>query len=526
MSRVRIFTHSFIEKIAQVKLLKIQNCEMSHRMKIKTMAQTCLDILDAHKNKIVVCSSSIVLAFSSVWVAQTYYQSQVETIYHVYFDNEKVGIVNQPEVVEGWLDSQVNELAEEFEHVTLLADQEITFDALNLYKPDYNNEEVIANIEQNLKFKAKAYEVHIDGELIGYAPSEDSISHILDEIKRDFVSEEQWLAYNENLNRGRGVAVATVDPDETTVALAEPQMVDINIKQLLKIEEQYVNPDQVLDEDKIKDLLRETRLEEKKHTVATGDVLGVIASKYELSLNDILNLNPELNESSVLTIGSQVIVEGEVPMITVITEEVETVEEEIDFEVITKKDSSMYRGDTKVEQEGSKGLKHVEYKIVKENGQQIQRQVNNEEIISEPVEKIVIEGDKIKPSRGTGQFGWPTVGGYVSSPFGMRWGRLHAGIDIGGNSVSNRTILASDNGTVVTAGWHNGGYGNYVIIDHDNGYRTLYAHLSSIGVSRGEVVKKGDSVGVMGRTGQSTGVHLHFEIHKNGRNSNPMTYLR
>ena len=118
---------------------------------------------------------------------------------------------------------------------------------------------------------------------------------------------------------------------------------------------------------------------------------------------------------------------------------------------------------------------------------------------------------------------WPTVGGYISSHQGYRWGRFHKGIDIA--RPSNRTIKAADNGTVTFAGW-DGAYGNKVVINHNNGMRTVYAHLASINVSVGQTVEKGRKIGVMGSTGNSTGVHLHFEVYKNGSLKNPLNYLK
>lgn len=127
------------------------------------------------------------------------------------------------------------------------------------------------------------------------------------------------------------------------------------------------------------------------------------------------------------------------------------------------------------------------------------------------------------PSRGTGTFIWPTVGGYVSSQMGTRWGRVHQGIDIARPTA--RTIKAADNGVVTTVGWHDT-YGNRIVITHNNGYETLYAHLSSIDVSVGQTVPQGTAIGIMGSTGRSTGVHLHFEVIKNGANVDPMSVLR
>ena len=124
--------------------------------------------------------------------------------------------------------------------------------------------------------------------------------------------------------------------------------------------------------------------------------------------------------------------------------------------------------------------------------------------------------------QGSGEFGWPAVGGIITSYQGTRWGRYHKGIDISG--VSDRSILAANGGTVIVAGWHDD-YGNYVKIDHGNGYTTLYGHMASLNVSTGQSVSKGTKIGVMGSTGRSTGMHLHFEVHKNGSLVNPMSVL-
>ena len=115
---------------------------------------------------------------------------------------------------------------------------------------------------------------------------------------------------------------------------------------------------------------------------------------------------------------------------------------------------------------------------------------------------------------------WP-VNGPVVSPFGMRWGRLHAGIDIG---VGYGTpIHAAASGTVIFAGWM-GGYGNFVIIDHGGGLSTGYAHQSSIAVGGGSVTQ-GQVIGYVGCTGHCFGPHLHFEVRVNGTPVDPLGYL-
>ncbi|MGN0981691.1 MAG: murein hydrolase activator EnvC family protein [Candidatus Limivicinus sp.] len=129
----------------------------------------------------------------------------------------------------------------------------------------------------------------------------------------------------------------------------------------------------------------------------------------------------------------------------------------------------------------------------------------------------------------SGSFLWPVASYvYVSSRFGLRVHPItgvkknHTGIDIASNQGT--AVYASDGGTVTLAGW-NGGYGNCIMIDHGNGYVTLYGHLSSISVSVGQSVTQGATIGAVGSTGNSTGPHLHFEVLKNGSRIDPEQFF-
>jgi murein DD-endopeptidase MepM/ murein hydrolase activator NlpD len=129
-------------------------------------------------------------------------------------------------------------------------------------------------------------------------------------------------------------------------------------------------------------------------------------------------------------------------------------------------------------------------------------------------------------SAGTGTpsawgFVWP-VNGPVVSGFGMRWGRMHEGIDI--TASTGTPIWASAAGTVIWSSWR-GGYGNCVVVDHGNGLATLYAHASAVLVSVGQRVSQGQTVALVGSTGNSSGPHLHFEVRVNGVAVDPLLYL-
>ena len=123
--------------------------------------------------------------------------------------------------------------------------------------------------------------------------------------------------------------------------------------------------------------------------------------------------------------------------------------------------------------------------------------------------------------QGSGTFIWP-VNGTFTSPFGMRWGRLHAGIDLA--APEGTPIRAADSGRVIIAGW-TGGYGNYTCISHSSSLSTCYGHQSRYATSVGANVSKGQVIGYVGNTGHSFGAHLHFEVRVNGNPVDPMGYL-
>ena len=143
------------------------------------------------------------------------------------------------------------------------------------------------------------------------------------------------------------------------------------------------------------------------------------------------------------------------------------------------------------------------------------------------------------PAPSPSGFIWPTPGYYyISSGFGARWGTTHKGIDIGDAGIMGASVCASKSGTVTyvyNSCTHNyaktsscgcgGGYGNYIIIQHDGTYSTLYGHLTSASVSVGDYVQQGQVIGTVGSTGWSTGAHLHFEVRVNGKQQDPLDYV-
>lgn len=217
--------------------------------------------------------------------------------------------------------------------------------------------------------------------------------------------------------------------------------------------------------------------------------------------------------------------------LTVKTTEVITEREPVKFKKVTEKTDQLCLGQEKLKQEGKKGLKEVTRKIMKENGMPVEKTVLEESILEEPQKQIVLAGTREEQQtemvsrggqRGTGQLARPVSNLRITSSFGPRWGRTHLGVDFG--MPLGSSIFAADGGSVIFAGY-SGSYGNFVKVDHGNGFVTCYAHCSKITVQTGQAVDKGAVIAQVGSTGNSTGPHLHFEVRVNGRNMNPMNYL-
>ncbi len=215
--------------------------------------------------------------------------------------------------------------------------------------------------------------------------------------------------------------------------------------------------------------------------------------------------------------------------LTVISSGTVQVLEQVPFETVTEYNDEKYSDEQTVFVEGVNGLQRNTYVAFMENGQEISRQVLESQVISEPVTQVMEVGS-IPGSRtdSTGSYIWPTDG-HLTSDFGSRSVAVgssnHKGLDIAG--PVGTPVWAADGGTVTYAQyWSGSGYGNIVMIEHDNGDITYYAHLNSISVSVGDKVAQGDIIGEMGATGNVSGSHLHFEVRPGGGEpANPLNYL-
>lgn len=219
-------------------------------------------------------------------------------------------------------------------------------------------------------------------------------------------------------------------------------------------------------------------------------------------------------------------------VLDVVIEQTQTQTVPIAYETQEVQDPELVEGRTKVVTKGQDGSKEIVYSVGYVGDSEVKRTQISERIITEPVTEIISVGtrpmsEEEKRVASKGYYIWPHSGDKVSSGYGWRLNgssnEFHKGIDICGNQGDD--IVASDGGEVIFAGFDKSGYGECVIIRHDDGTKTRYAHNSEIYVEVGQKVAQGEVIAAMGRTGMATGVHVHFEIIVGGSVQNPYDYL-
>lgn len=241
-----------------------------------------------------------------------------------------------------------------------------------------------------------------------------------------------------------------------------------------------------------------------------------------MSLEDLVKVNTDADPEKI-KIGQTLSLILPKSLISLKTVEAIKAIEKVPFEQKLELSNSMYKDETRIKVKGEYGEKEVVADVTKINGIETERIVLSEAVIKEPKTQILIKGTKDPPpQKGTGTFSYPARGS-LTSRFGIRWDSQHEGIDIAAPSGS--PVKAADSGVVIWAAY-NGGYGNLIKIDHGGGYISYYAHLSKYYVKVGQKVSKGQTIGAVGSTGNSTGPHVHFEIRKNGVVQDPLKYLK
>ena len=342
----------------------------------------------------------------------------------------------------------------------------------------------------------KNYVLTVNGQFIGAAQDRAALDAVLEQIKAPYVNEntvESSFVGSVSITR----EYTPADVNQDTAAMLTALTANTNGQTVYEIQK--------------------------------GDTFMQIAYDNGMSMDELEALNPDTDINRIY-IGQLLNVKEEIPFLSVKTVDNVTYTEEIACPVVEVEDDSMYQGESRVIDAGVPGEQVVNANVSYLNGVEQERTVLSTQVTREATDKVVAVGTKVRPSwYPTGSYIWPLYGN-ITSYFGYRsiFGSYsyHDALDIAASYGT--TIKASDGGTVVWAGTGTGGYwsyGKYVVIDHGNGVRTLYAHCSSLLVSAGDHVYQGQTIAKVGMTGRTTGPHCHFEMQINGTPVNPLSYL-
>lgn len=344
--------------------------------------------------------------------------------------------------------------------------------------------------------------VYVDGELISVLYSEAQARSVFDGL----LKEKQ------------------ANKDNYTVSFAQ----NIEYKQGL------FPVDAVTDARQLEERLLSGNGKKESYTAKNTDSVSSVAEKYKMSESDFRKLN-SLSDEDELEEGKAYTVEARESILSYKEIRTEINVQPVKYDRIEIESPALYSGSTRVLLEGKDGFAQVTSFVTYIDGQKVSSSEVSRLTVTDAVPERVQVGtkplDEAYSNSMGGIFLWPIVGAYgINSDYGYRWGKLHAGIDLGmggaaGTSLG-KSIIAVAQGTVIVAGVHSS-YGYYVIIDHGNGLQTLYAHCleQSLMVVPGQTVVAGQPIARVGSTGYSTGPHLHFEVRVNGNRVNPRPYL-
>ena len=414
--------------------------------------------------------------------------------YAVTLDGELVGVVADPDTVQEAIQTVERTGTSLLGHDYQI-EGELDYEFALTLRSDLTTEADVQNYFygklDSVSGELRQYQVLVDGQVVGTVKDEDALNQLLDSMKEKYT--------NENTVSAEFLDTVTVEPVYEAENLMTMSEMDA--------------------------ALQSNQDGSTTYTVVAGDTFYGIAYDNDMSLSDLQALNPGMDINR-LMVGDVLNVKELTPILSVQTVEEQNYTQAIACPVEEVEDSSLYVGDSRVITQGVEGEEQVNATVTYVNGQETSRTVNSTTTLREPTTTVKAVGTKEKPrTASSGSYQWP-IYGRITSYFGGRYifgsYSYHSGIDI--SASYGAAIRAADGGTVTYAGYK-GSYGNLVIITHDNGTQTYYGHNSSLTVSAGQKVYKGQQVARAGSTGRSTGVHCHFEMRVNGTSVNPLSYL-
>ena len=448
------------------------------------------------------------------------------TLFQVYLNGKKIGLIKSDQELYDLIDTEQAQLKEKYNVSKVYPPHGLKVTAIKTYdKRVIEARDIYNKIKNQAPFTIKGYQITINDEeepKSFYILNKEDLDRAVKNTVMSFVPKDKLDDY---LN--------STQPEITEGG----EIVDnVYLKQEIKVKEALISTEENIftnAEDLSRYMLFGTLEPEKEYEIKKGDDVKSVATNNMLSVNEFLIANPQIvSENALLSVGQKVNISLINPLVDVIEETTRVEKQDIKFETTVEYDNSLSASVRYVKQEGSNGLVKVTYKNEIINGLLNNAVTISTEEITPVINRILVVGGINTVYVGDSSYwAWPTNKPYrISSYFGPRWGSWHYGIDITGTGHGS-PIYSIQNGTVIRTGTRSD-MGNFVMITHNNGYNSVYMHLSKILVNGGDAVVKGQTIGLMGTTGRSTGTHLHLGVwtgstsYSNARMIDPLTIYR
>ena len=462
---------------------------------------------------VVVAIILIVLGFK---VSKQFYPN---TYYKLYLSDKYIGTIDSMDALNEYIDEHETEIKEKYKVKNVYAPEELRYQKVVTFNKNLTPiENMYGLLKDKSQFTVSGYEykIEIEGDeniVTVNVLSEDIFKDGVEKVIKTFVGENEYESYKNN---------SQVEIDTTGIRYN-----NIYVEGTITYKEKNISVGKTIyinSDDLASFFLYSEEKDQKTYTVKQGDTISTISYSNEISEEEFLMSNPKFsNQNNLLYPGQVVSIVKLNPQIKVVVEEYAVADLPKKYAIEERHDETKYKGDNTVIQKGENGLERVSQSITIVNGITVDATPISKVELKPAINEIVIKGDKIIPNVGSlYSWLWPTNSGYrLSSRFGYRTdpvygGRAHHnGIDITGLGYG-ANIYATNNGTVEKIASDPWGLGNHVVVNHNNGYWSVYGHMQRFaeGLHVGQTVARGQLLGYIGSTGKSTGAHLHFEVHK------------
>lgn len=459
---------------------------------------------------------TILIVFISVIIfllGFNYKQKQdPNTFYKVYLKNEVIGVISSKEELENYIDKQNSSYKTKYNVQSVNVPEGLEIKRLTTYS---NKIDSVKNVYQKLvnkeAFTVPGYQFTLrkeDRMITVYVTKKELFDEAVRTTMKTFVGTEDYNTYNETV-QNEIVTTGKIIEDIYIEESITTKNVNIPVTETIYTSAEELSQFLVFGQDRKKET----------YIVKVGDTIGDIAYDHQISVEEFLISNSNFtSDKNLLFPGQEVVIEMTNPQISVAIETYMVEDQEAHYQTNYEYDNDAPLGYDVVIQAGENGLERVSSKVKVVNGVTNYINLVSKEELKPVVNEIILKGTKYESGVGSPtNWYWPTVSGWrESSPVGYRISPItgkreyHAGLDIGGLGCGTE-IKAVTNGKVIEAKYH---YinGNYVCIDHSYGEYTCYNHMSKILVKQGDIVARGQTLGLMGDTGYATACHLHLEV--------------